>query len=194
MIGAKNPQTIGEHMFRVAIVAWILGKEKKASLDIERCLKMALIHDMCELYAGDITPYDRAEGLPKNKKKWPELFDRWPRASKSKKTEYFLRKHKKECKSLGMLISKLPPSVKKEILGLWFNYEKGLTKEARFVKQVNRAETLLQALEYAKESKTRPYNSWWVGSEEKIDDPILFEFMEALDKKFHQKQCKKRKK
>ena len=63
----------------------------------------------------------------------------------------------------------------------------GLTKEARFVKQVNRVETLLQALEYAKESKTRPYKSWWIGSEEKVDDPFLLKFMKALEKKFHSK-------
>lgn len=187
LIGVKNPQTIGEHMFRVAIMTWILGKERKINFDMERSLKMALIHDLCELHAGDITPYDYDSILPKDKKKWPRLFDKWPRFSKSEKIKYFLEKHKKERVSLEKLISGLPPAVKKEILALWLSYEQGLTKEARFVKQVNRVETLLQALEYGKESKTRPYKSWWVGSEEKVDDPLLLKFMKALEKKFHRK-------
>jgi len=199
LIGVKNPESIGGHTFHEAIMAWILGKEKGIDFDIERILKIALVHDLCELYAGDITPYD--EILPKDKKEWPELFDKWPRFLKSKKVKKFLKKHKKEKTALIKLISKLPPATKKEILNLWLDYERGLTKEGRFVKQVGRLTTLLQALEYGKESKRRPYKSWWIGSEEKIDDPFLLEFMKILDKKFHgkkkhkkQRQKRKRKK
>lgn len=188
LIGIKNPQTIGEHMFRVAIMAWILGKERNINLNMERILKMALIHDLCELYAGDTTPYDYDNILPRDKRKWPKLFDKWPRFSKPEKIKYFLEKHKKEKESLEKLISGLPSTIKKEILGLWLRYEHGSTREARFVKQVNRIETLLQALEYAEESKSRPYKSWWIGSEEKVDDPLLLEFMKSLEKKFFRRK------
>jgi len=52
----RNPETIAAHTFRMAIMAWILGKQKK--LNINKILKMSLIHDLCEIYAGDTTPYD----------------------------------------------------------------------------------------------------------------------------------------
>jgi putative hydrolase of HD superfamily len=188
LIGIKNPETIGTHTFRLAIMAWFLAKKKK-NFDIERILKIALIHDLCELYAGDTTPYDYS-ALPKDKKKWPELFDKWPRASKSQKIRNFLEKHRKEKASLLKLIKKLPSETRKEILSLWMEYEKESSKEAKFVKQVNRLETLLQALEYAKETKRRPFRSWWIGSKEKIDDSLLVEFMSELDKKFHNKHVK----
>jgi len=188
LIGAKNPESIAEHIFHEAIMAWILGKEKNANLNIDRVIKMALVHDLCELYAGDMTPYD--DILPKNKKEWPELFDKWPRFSKSKKIKDFLKKHKKEKAALIKLTSNLPPKIRKEILDLWLEYENRSTKESHFVKQVGRLTTLLQALEYGKEMGRRPYKSWWVGSEEKIDDPVLLEFMKTLDKKFHYKNPK----
>jgi putative hydrolase of HD superfamily len=185
LIGIKNPETIAGHTFHEAIMAWILAKEKRSNFNIERILKIALVHDLCELYAGDMTPYD--EILPKDKKEWPKLFDKWPRFLKSKKIKKYLQKHKKERASLIKLTSKLPPALKKEILNLWLDYEKGLTKEGRFVRQVGRLTTLLQALEYGKETKRRPYKSWWVGSKETIDDPLFVNFIKALEKKFHQK-------
>ncbi len=53
----KNPESIAEHVFRAALMAWFLGTKKKG-LNIERIIKMALIHDLCEIYAGDTTTYD----------------------------------------------------------------------------------------------------------------------------------------
>lgn len=162
LIGAKNPATIVDHSFRLAIMAWILAEKKKANFNIERILKMALVHDLCELYAGDLTPYDYGL-LPRDKKKWPELFDKWPRFPKSKKIKYSLERYKKERASLIKLVSKLPAKTKKEILNLWLDYQKRLTKEGRFVAQVNRLETLLQAIEYGKEMKRRPLNRGGLG-------------------------------
>jgi len=184
LIGAKNPATIVDHTFRLAIMSWLLAEEKKTKFNIEKILKISLVHDICELYAGDITPYDYGL-LPKDKKKWPELFDKWPRYPKKKKMKNSFSRHKEERDSLKKVISKLSPKIKKEILDLWLDYEKGTTKEGRFVRQVNRLETLFQAIEYGKEMKKRPYKSWWIGTEERVDDPVLLEFMHELGKKFH---------
>jgi len=191
LIGVKNPGTVAAHTFRTAIMTWVLGEKKK--LNTGRAIKMALVHDLCELYAGDTTPYDYNSILPKDKKKWPELFDTWTRFSKSKKIKFFLEKDKRERASLMKLTSGLPPKLKKEILDLWYDYKNGSTKEGRFTRQINRLETLLQALEYGRETKRRPFKSWWIGSEEQVDDPLLVEFMSGLAKKFYQGTKKKRK-
>ena len=45
----KNSESTAEHIFRVAIIAWILGEKKR--LNLEKVIKMALIHDLCEIYA-----------------------------------------------------------------------------------------------------------------------------------------------
>jgi len=184
LIGAKEPASISDHLFRVAMMSWILSKGKKVDFDMTKAIKIALIHDLCELYAGDLTPYDTDSVLPKDKEKWPELFDKWPRFSKEDKERIASERHQKEKESLEKILKDLPSEMADELKGLWLEYESGVSKEARFVKQVNRLETLLQALEYGKEENKRPFKSWWIGTKERIDDPLLLEFMEALDQSF----------
>lgn len=182
--GMKDSETIAAHTFRMATMAWFLGKQKR--LDMDKVIKMSLIHDLCEVYAGDTTPYDKI--LPKNKRESKKMFDKWPRSSKKEKEKKFFEKYKKENQALEKLISKLPPSLKKEIRDLWGNYENGLTKEGRFVRQVDRVENLLQALEYRKKGERFSVEPWWIQTEELIDVPVLIEFMKALDKKFSNKR------
>lgn len=179
--GVKNPECIASHTFRMAMMAWFLGKKNK--LNMGKVVKMSLIHDICEVYAGDTTPYSPI--LPKNKKKWKKITEKWPRFSKKEKEKFFNDKHTKEDKFLRKIIKNLPPRLKKEIFSLWQDYEGGLTKEGRFVKQVDRVENLLQAFEYLKEGKKFAIGPWWIQIEELVDDPILLEFINALEHKFY---------
>ena len=182
----KNPESIAEHIFRATVMTWILGEKKK--LNREKLLKMILIHDLCEVYAGDITPYDKI--LPKNKKKLAKLMRTWPRFSNKEKEKTALEKYKKEWQSLMKLTETLPPKLKKEIRNLWLEFKKGLTKEARFAYQADRMENLLQALEYWKRYRRPPLMPWWWWAREFFHDPLLVEFMGALDKKFLKKKKK----
>ena len=179
--GIENPETIAAHVFRTTIMSWVLCCKK--NLNSNKILKMCLIHDLCEVCAGDTTPYDNI--LPKNKKQWKQILNKWPRLTKKQKEKFFLKKYKKENKGLKKLINKLPSALKEEIKNLWEDYEKGLTVEGRFVRQVDRMENLLQALEYWKKKKGFAISPWWVQIEELIDDPLLLEFADTLEKKFH---------
>lgn len=181
----KNPESIAEHVFRATIMAWVLG-EKEGGLNIEKILKMALIHDLCEIYAGDITPYDLI--LPRTKKKRAELMKTWPRFSKSEKKKLAQRKYKKEKKALEKLIAKLPTDLKKEIKSLWFEYERGLTSEGKFFRQTDRIENFLQAMEYWQKYKKPPQGPWWTWAREFFDNPLLLELIKEMDKKFHKKK------
>jgi putative hydrolase of HD superfamily len=183
--GLKNPETIAEHSFRVALLAWFLGQKEK--FNSKEIIKMALVHDLCEVYAGDITPYDKFLIYSESKKEKKELFEKWPRFLKLEKVEQFLNKHRKEWCALINLTSKLEPEIRQEIINLWLNYDECLTKEGRFVRQVDKIENLLQALEYWKENKKFPIGPWWIQIEELVDNPILLEFLKILEKKFHQK-------
>ena len=94
----KNGESIAEHIFRASLMAWVLGQEKKG-LNMERLLKMALMHDICEIYSGDITPYDFI--LPKNPKKRRELLKTWPRFTKAQKLKLAKEKYRKEEQGLN---------------------------------------------------------------------------------------------
>lgn len=96
---------------------------------------MALVHDMAEALAGDIAPSD---GISK------------------------AEKHRMETEALAAMRSALAPSsssstaadvgetpaVSREILALWTEYEAGATPEARLLKDMDKVEMILQALEY----------------------------------------------
>lgn len=177
----KNPETIAAHTFRTAMMAWLLCC--KENMNISKILKIALIHDICEVEAGDTTPYDRI--LPEDEQKQKELLQKWPRLSKKEKEDFFSQKYEKEDAALKKIIAKLPRATRDEINNLWEDYENGITKEGRFVKQLDRIENLLQALEYWKKEKSFAIKPWWIQIEELVDDPVLIKFMETLEEKFH---------
>jgi len=185
-LGIKNPETITQHTYRVAIMNWILGRRTRPQLHIERMIKISLIHDLCEVYAGDMTPYWGL--LPKDKEKRKEVLKRWIRLTKKVKERREREKFQKEKKALQKITRNLEPSLKKEIMACWLDYEKLFSKEGRFVKQGDKAETLLQALEYWGPKPNSPVFGWWEEVEELIDNPILLEFLEKIEKKFYHRK------
>ena len=98
-----------EHSWHLAVAILTIKDEFSLDIDIARTVKMALIHDICEIGAGDISIYD-------------------PERSK---------KEKKERKYLQTL-SKMPVSFSSEIECLWEEYEAQATPESHWVKIVDR--------------------------------------------------------
>lgn len=179
----KNPETTAEHIFHLAILVWTLGKLKKINLDM--AIKIALIHDLCEVYAPDLTPYDPL--LPKNKKKIIEVLKKWPKFTPVLKRKKEKEKDREETEALKKLVAKLPKNLKTEFKNLWLDFSRGLTKEGRFVKQADKIVNLLQALEYWKKYGKIQHRLWRRWIKEWIDDPVLLKFINVLENKF----CKK---
>ncbi len=180
----KNSESTAEHTFRSAIMAWVLAREK--NLDISKIIKMALVHDLCEVYAEDETPYDPLLPKDKNRKKIEEIIKTRSRLQYSlvERRQRLERKFKSELKGLNKLVAKLPSNLKKEIINLWLDYERGITREARFAKQIDKMENLLQALEYWREHGQIQRDLWIIAAREWCTEPALIEFLKTLDKKF----------
>lgn len=178
----KNPETIAEHGFLLAIAVWVLGKRK--GLKLEKILKMALVHEICEVYAKDATPYDGL--LQKNKKS--ALLKRWPRFSIKEKERSFLADCKKEKKALGKLTLGLPVSLKSEIMDLWVECKERKTAEASFVNQIYWLVTYLQALQYFRENKKFPIFAWYEQMREFIEEPDLLLLMQEMEREFLSKK------
>ncbi|XP_043938141.1 5'-deoxynucleotidase HDDC2 [Protopterus annectens] len=114
----EKPESVADHMYRMAIMA-CLTEDKKLNKD--RCIRLALVHDMAECIAGDITPTDNV--------------------SKEEK-------HRMEDDAMKHLTSLLSEDMKKEIYELWEEYEYQSSEEAKFVKQLDQFDMILQAFEY----------------------------------------------
>ena len=55
--GVDKPESIADHMYRMSLMAMVAAKSMP-ELDQDRCVKLALIHDLAEAIVGDITPHD----------------------------------------------------------------------------------------------------------------------------------------
>ncbi len=178
--GVVDPETIAEHTFRMVLITWILGDNKKLSL--KKALKMAVIHDLCEVYAGDTTPYDH---IPLSEIARREVIEVLPPRKREEKERLAKERRVREQQALEKLIDELPKKLKDEILSLWLEYEEGASYEGRFVRQVDRIENLIQALEYKSVDSDLAINSFWLTVKELVDDPILLEFIKQLDDYFY---------
>ncbi|KAJ2856034.1 hypothetical protein GGI22_003937, partial [Coemansia erecta] len=99
--GVSKPESIADHMYRMGIMAMLV---EDGSLDRNRCIKMAIVHDIAESLVGDITPYD---GISKEQKR------------------------KMEEDGMHQLVQTLGGSEHAlEIQALWREYEAGETSEA----------------------------------------------------------------
>lgn len=177
----KNPETTAEHIFHLSLLVWFLGKRKK--INLSRAIKMALIHDLCEVYAPDLTPYDPL--LPKNKNKMMEVLKCWPKFAPGLKEKKEKEKVRAESTALDKLILKLPPDLKFEIKSLWIDFLKGLSREARFVRQADKIANFLQGIQYWKKYGKIQHKLWMRWIKEITDDPILLSFVRSVEKKFY---------
>lgn len=117
-------ESSAEHSWRLSLMVFVVARELKMKLDIDKAIRIAIAHDLAEALTGDIDAVKIAEG----------------RATKADK-------EKLELDAMEKLKETLPEEIGREIYGLWNEYEAGETTEARFVKALDKIETLTQLYE-----------------------------------------------
>ncbi len=56
-------ESVADHIYGVAMLAIIINSEYNLGLDINKVIKMILLHELEEVKIGDITPYDSSHKL-----------------------------------------------------------------------------------------------------------------------------------
>jgi len=166
-IPAEQAESVADHSFRVALLAWLAAGG--TGLDRDRVLKLALIHDLAEAITGDLTPYDPADVVAPDDDARVAFLNRRHLAS----AERAANKRAAEAAAIAEMCRILPESLRSEIGLLWQELEERQTTEARFVKQIDKLETYLQSLEYAEERPGLPVASFAAEVAESIDIPNL---------------------
>ncbi|CAL4889644.1 unnamed protein product [Urochloa decumbens] len=140
--GVQGPESVADHMYRMGVMALVAAD--LPGVDRDRCVKMAIVHDIAEAIVGDITPSDN---VPKEEKSrmekealdhMCELLGGGPRGSASRRNCY-------SCETKNAFYRA------QEIRELWTEYENNASLEAKVVKDFDKIEMILQALEYEKE-------------------------------------------
>ena len=109
-------ESTAEHSWRLAMLLMLL-EEEFDDIDINKAIKMSLVHDLGELYDGDISAVLQTDDNIK--------LDIEERAMKR-------------------MLTTLPESISKNIYDLWCEYNSCSTKEAKLVKAMDKLETIVQ--------------------------------------------------
>ena len=145
-------ESVADHSFNTAMTAWILAKHLKLTLNIEKILKMSLVHEIGEIYAGDITPVD---GI-------------------SLKEKYDL-----ELASVEKVFSDY--SEGEEFILLWKEFEEAKTPEAKFLKQIDKFEMGLQAAIYKKHNIGNMEEFLVSGAKAQKDEELKKIYLEMIE-------------
>ncbi len=105
-----------EHSWHFAVMAMVLSEYAKDSVDVCKVMKMALIHDIVEIDAGDVFVYDRKDS-----------------------GDHYALEQAAAKRIFGML----PADQAKEYIALWEEFEARETPEAKFAAALDRLDPLL---------------------------------------------------
>ncbi len=176
-VPAAEAESVADHSFRVALLAWLAALLPGATLSPDRVLKLAVIHDLAESLTGDTPPYDPAAIPPADE---TDVWHRFLQQRHIRDPARTAAKRAAEDAAMATLLADLPSPLATEIGSLWTEYQAQTTPEARFVKQADRLETFLQAREYLAADPGRPMASFAAEVAETITDPNLRSLRDAI--------------
>lgn len=117
LINSDRPENDAEHSWHLAMMAIVLAGHANEPIDLEKVMKMVLIHDIVEIDSGDVFVYDTTKSH--------DNFD-------------------EELKAARRIFGILPEEQAEEFINLWIEFEEMKTPESKFARSLDRLEPLLQ--------------------------------------------------
>jgi putative hydrolase of HD superfamily len=137
MRGIRDGESIADHCHRMTTTAMILADalvELGANLDVERVMRIAILHEIAECRVGDI-PFPALAHLPEQ------------------------AKDAAEASAARELLTPLG-ELGERYCALWDEFERRETLESRVVRVADKLEMLVQAWEYERAGATNLDNFW----------------------------------
>ncbi|KAI3657264.1 hypothetical protein MP638_005275 [Amoeboaphelidium occidentale] len=146
-------------MYRMALMVLFL-QSNDDQVDANKCLRMALVHDLQECLVGDITPTD---GITREEK------------------------YKRELEAVKEIQKLIPTNNSNNSLfyDLWKEYEDYETKESKYVHALDKLEMILQASEYEESMRGVKLDSFFESTKGLFSD---FSQLKELDKVIRDKR------
>ena len=121
-LDAYRFENSAEHSWQGALMALVFREYIPEEVNLEKVMSMLLIHDLGEIYAGDTFIFD---DVGKS-----DSYDR-------------------EFESLKISLDKLPSDQQESFLGLWQEFDTGISMEAKYARVLDALVPLLNHLEVA---------------------------------------------
>lgn len=116
IIGGVRQENSAEHSWHIAVMALLLAEYCKEKIDLLHTLKMLLIHDIVEVYAGDTFLYDTQK------------------REEAKANEKI---------AADKIFSLLPDDQKEDFMNTWLEFEERKTPEAQYAAVLDNLQPLL---------------------------------------------------
>ena len=156
-------------------MAWLLSPEIEG---IDRCrvLELAILHDVAESLAGDMTPYDQHEIATLTPDERRTRLD----ARQRRSIDLTAAKRAAETAAIEELIALLPADSGLRLRERWSELEQRTTPAARFVKELDILESFLQSREYLEEFPQTAMRSFLMEAREELTTPIVQQIRDAV--------------
>lgn len=118
-LGLERYENSAEHSWQIALLALTLSNYADESVNIEKVIKMLLVHDIGEIDADDVFFFDEAGRIEAKER---------------------------ELAGVKRIFGILPDEKAQELFALWNEFENGTSKEAKFARAVDRIMPVLQNL------------------------------------------------
>jgi len=155
-VGIRHGESVADHKFRTIFMATFISK--RLGLNQNKMMKMATIHDLAEAIRGDLVTDGKHVDM-------------------TKKEKYAL-----EQSAMKRIFSKIPEG--KEYLSLWEEFESGKSREAQVMREIDKLEMIMQALEYEKQGHPRKrLDPFWETTRSQITSKDMKELFDLLEKR-----------
>ena len=114
-VGLDRYENSAEHSWHVCLSALMLKDYANETINIERVIKMLLIHDLGEIDGGDKIIYSSETKDQKDK----------------------------ETSGVKRILSYLPKEEQEKYMALWYEFEEGKTPDSKYAKAIDRVPPLL---------------------------------------------------
>jgi putative hydrolase of HD superfamily len=157
--GIKSTESIADHSYRVALLAMLLGdmlQERGVHLDMEKLLRIAVLHEIPEAKIGDV-PFPAFQFLSEEVKEKAE---------------------KEAVRSMVSRLGRIGENYEK----LWAEFEDRGSLEAKVVRAADKLELMIQVYEYEKIGY-RNLDRFWVNPWNRRDfdvHPLVERVMDRL--------------
>ncbi len=123
LVDGSRPENSGEHSWHLALYALVLADQAGPGVDINRVIRMLLIHDLVEIDVGDV-PIHSANG----------------QAHGSLETQAA------ESRAADRIFGLLPGDLATNLRALWEEFEAAATPDAVFAKSLDRVQPVMANL------------------------------------------------
>lgn len=126
-------ESVADHSWRLALLVLAIHSKLSSPCNLEKALKMAIVHDVPEVIAGDDSPLG-TDGTGKDSHAFNTLAQQ--------------KRHAHEQEGADRLFGMLPTTIAVELLDIWLEFEEQVSFESRVVKSLDHLEAVIQVLEY----------------------------------------------